>query len=298
MGCSSSKQNVKETTSPSLLGAGEQRKVEKADDAIHRIVKMTIREGALNPILAFLTQPAILAALRAVEGLVEIEMIALSDQQLVSYSRYQNRMSMERAEPQVRELLKPVSEHYAGPPERVIATGGTVVLEGKRVWTLDHICHRITKMQIRPGTLEQMLADVSKPDVLALLRSIPGLLDIDMIAIGATSEVVYAHTRYLNKASMEQAESKIREILRPVTQYFAAPPERYLSVGGMVSLAGSVSWTLSKSKGTLVKENLVAAMKPYAATQEEGGAVEIVEDLGAVEGTEKGKKNDLFLGCC
>jgi hypothetical protein len=289
MGCNSSKHNAKEPVR--LVGTDANG---PSDDVHHRLVRMPICPGLLDKVLDVVCSPETLLALKSITGIVDIEMIEVSDGLICTHTCFTSKASMEQAEPKIREVLKPVSEYFVGAPERSLAVGGTVTPAGKQVWTLsnyvDDVHHRLVRMSIRPGTLDHVLAFVNRHETLATLKSVAGLMHIEIIDV--SDSLICAHTRYKNKESMEQAEPQIRQLLKPVTEHYMSAPERSLAVGGRVALTGTQVWALSKCSMTDAVMAAIPPQEPVAAA----AMVPVPEE--ACGGDAEGDTSKIAWLCC
>merc|ERR1712232_780747 len=83
-----------------------------------------------------------------------------------------------------------------------------------------------------------------------------------MEVIVVSDDLIFAHTRYRNEASMEEAEPNVREVLEPVTKHCTTALEQSLAIGGMVRLAGKQAWMLSTCPPPTTVASVISTILP------------------------------------
>jgi len=144
------------------------------------------------------------------------------------------------SKPQAAAAEKPVpAEKNAGENTLLVTPGspGKAVSEQTGM-----VQHRMMRIPIKPGSVDGMLEIVKGPDMQKALNELAGLTHLE-ITKEPEEDVIFTHSRWQDKASMEAAEAKIAAMMKPLADYFAGAPWRFIATGGSLQFAGETILT-------------------------------------------------------
>jgi len=178
------------------------------------------------------------------------------------------------------------------------------------------VVHRMMRIPIKPDSVDRMLDIVKGPGMLDALKQLKGLMDLEITKV-PQEDVIFTHSRWQDKASMQAAEAKIGEMLKPLAEHFNGAPQRFYATGGAVQLSGETLWSFSpdttaataaevpaekqEAKVAVAEEELEPAFKLMAADEEVAvDAEQVVEQVAVTACNQKqpAQGSWLFSTCC
>jgi hypothetical protein len=172
--------------------------------------------------------------------------------------------------------------------------------------------HRMMRIPIKPGSVDGMLEIVKGPDMQKALNELAGLTHLE-ITKEPEKDVIFTHSRWQDKASMEAAEATIAAMMKPLAEHFAGAPWRFVATGGSLNFAGETIFTFlpgaaagaaepatEKEGIKIVEEGQEPVFKLMGADDEQEVAVDEDRVLTAVKESPSEAKpaSWLFGSCC
>jgi len=136
------------------------------------------------------------------------------------------------------------AQPVAQPVAEKASFDGTLVPTPNAGTKADVVQHRMMRIPIKPDALGAMLEIAQGAEMREALNQLKGLMDLEITKV-PDEDVIFTHSRWRDQASMQAAEAKIGELLKPMGAHFAGAPERFYATGGSIRLDGETVWTFS-----------------------------------------------------
>lgn len=125
----------------------------------HRMAQIAIKPGCVESLKLRACRPEIEQACKKILGLQAVEIVAVSDEVIITKCSYESTELMQASEAKAQEVLAFLSEYATRSPTCFSARGGIVDIAGEKVWSFSTPSY---VMLSRPSTM-----DVERPMVLA-----------------------------------------------------------------------------------------------------------------------------------
>mmetsp|Transcript_106815 Transcript_106815/g.184672 ORF Transcript_106815/g.184672 Transcript_106815/m.184672 type:complete len:289 (-) Transcript_106815:193-1059(-) len=253
MGCKSSKgATAPQQAQRTLLGGADGK---ATSTALHRLLCVQIQAGTLPKVLASVNGETKEALLK-LDGLLDLDIFAPSDKEIVTYCRYDGEAGLKASEAKVDDALKPLAEYFVGTPQKLSATGGMVTPGGRKVFSLRGklpvVQYRMARIVVKPESLESLTSSAYRPETVQAFEKIQGLQAVNIIA--APDGVVITQCSYESAEALQASEAKAEEALAFVTECATGSPERFSASGGVVQLSGDKVFSFPTPMEELVRE--------------------------------------------